>query len=236
MPTTALADSTQEKTLKQEMDSENDSTNFYANSNRALYSIASHLHRYRSELNSLEATITNKSHQLTEMRHIHESTDDANRRIVHELDQTGSQVKATNDFSQELEKKLSNILAWLFNRMQIAKTQAMNVVLRAIQTDTQTSQRLSEEMQKDSLSMKMIAVVTMFFLPGATFAGLLSMPFLAGSAWVSSISRIWLWFVFTIPTTTFFFLFYWYYKRQGEKRTVEKKKQEERAKLEAGQV
>jgi hypothetical protein len=40
--------------------------------------------------------------------------------------------------------------------MQIANTQAMNVVLKAIQTDTQTSQRLSEEMQKDSLSMKTV--------------------------------------------------------------------------------
>ena len=101
----------QEKTLQQEMDSENDSTNFYAKLNRALHSIAAHLHRYRSELNSLEATITSVSQQLTELHHIHESTNDANRRLVHGFDQTASQVRSTNDFCQELEKKLGNILA-----------------------------------------------------------------------------------------------------------------------------
>lgn len=75
----------------------------------------------------------------------------------------------------------------LFNRMQISNTRALNVVLQAIQTDTETSQRLTEETRKDSLSMKtvlepltitiinylflfQIAVVTMFFLPGATIA------------------------------------------------------------------
>lgn len=49
--------------------------------------------------------------------------------------------------------------------MQIANTQAMNVVLQAIQADTQTSQRLSEEMKKDSLSMKtvrLIQIITAF--------------------------------------------------------------------------
>ncbi|KAF2690742.1 hypothetical protein K458DRAFT_482942 [Lentithecium fluviatile CBS 122367] len=204
-----------------------DSTCFYSTLNRALHSIAAHLHRYRPELNSLEATIRDIDRQLTEMRHVHESTDDANRRLIHGLAQTASQARATNDFGQELEKKLSNILALLFNRMQISNTQAMNVVLHAIQADTQTSQRLSEEMKKDSLSMKTIAVVTMFFLPGATFAALFSMPFLDNDPWLSSVSRIWLWFAFTVPTTTLTFLFYWYYKRRGRKQAVEQKRQEQ---------
>jgi chromosome segregation ATPase len=101
----------QEKDLQQELDNEKDSTNFYATLNRALHSIAAHLHRYRSELNSLEAVIVDIGCQLTELRHLHESTEDSNRQIAHGLDQTASQVKATNDFCQELEKKLSNILA-----------------------------------------------------------------------------------------------------------------------------
>jgi hypothetical protein len=45
------------------------------------------------------------------MGYAHMTTDKANRRVVHGLDQTASQIRATNDFSQELEKKLSNILA-----------------------------------------------------------------------------------------------------------------------------
>jgi ABC-type transporter Mla subunit MlaD len=45
------------------------------------------------------------------MRHVHNQTNDANRQVVHALDQIASQIRATNDFSQELEKKLTNILA-----------------------------------------------------------------------------------------------------------------------------
>jgi hypothetical protein len=80
----------------------------------------------------------------------------------------------------------------------------------------------------------------MFFLPGATIAvrfsssifslcsidvqqALFSMPFMSGSTWLSSVSRIWLWFAFTVPTTSLVFLFYWYYKRQGKKRAAERK-------------
>ena len=73
--------------------------------------MAAHLQRYRSELNSLEVTIADIDRQLTEMRHFHDSTDDANRQLIHGLNQTASQVRATNDFGQELEKKLNNILA-----------------------------------------------------------------------------------------------------------------------------
>jgi hypothetical protein len=50
------------------------------------------------------------------------------------------------------------------------------------------------------------------------------MPFVENNAWLSSISRVWLWFAFTVPITTFVFLFYGYYKRQGEKRAAEAKK------------
>lgn len=53
------------------------------------------------------------------------------------------------------------------------------------------------------------------------------MPFMDNNAWFDSISRVWLWFAFTVPTTSLVFLFYWYYKRQGEKRAREIKKQDE---------
>ncbi|KAF2726635.1 hypothetical protein EJ04DRAFT_582560 [Polyplosphaeria fusca] len=205
-----------EDSLQHEMDNNEDSTKFYTDLNRALHSIAAHLHRYGSELKSLEATISDMDKQLTEVCNFHERTDDANRQIIHGLNHIASQVREINDFVLELEKKLNNILALLFNRMQIANTQAMNKVLQAIQADTKTSQILSKEMQKDSLSMKTIAVVTMFFLPGATFAALFSMPFFGNNDWLSSVSRMWLWFAFTVPTTSLTLLFYWYYKRRGE--------------------
>lgn len=105
------ANATQEEALQRELDSDNDSTNFFAKLDRALHAIAAHLQRYRSELNSLGATITNISELLAEKHDIHVEADAANRRVAHGLAQTASQVEATSDFSQELEKKLGNILA-----------------------------------------------------------------------------------------------------------------------------
>jgi hypothetical protein len=72
----------------------------------------------------------------------------------------------------------------LFNRIQlsndrimVANSTAMQQILRATQEETRMSRtmairahELTEEMKKDSLSMKTIAVLTMFFLPGTSFA------------------------------------------------------------------
>jgi hypothetical protein len=59
----------------------------------------------------------------------------------------------------------------------IANSAAMQEILKATQADTRASQamavrsqELTEEMKKDSLSMKTIAILTMFFLPGTSFA------------------------------------------------------------------
>jgi len=107
---------TQEKALQHEMDSEHDSTDFYAKLNRALHAIAAHLHRYHTDLNCVEATVTQIVHQLTQMRHTHEAYEDANRKTVHGLEQTASQLRATNDFSQEVKEKSRNILALVSER------------------------------------------------------------------------------------------------------------------------
>ena len=53
----------------------------------------------------------------------------------------------------------------------------MQEILKATQQETKMSRamaikahELTEEMKKDSLSMKTIAILTMFFLPGTSFA------------------------------------------------------------------
>jgi hypothetical protein len=105
---TNIANSEQEESLQEQLDSDNESTHFYAKLDRALHCIAAHLQRYRSELNSLEATIAD-IFQLAQKKH--GASDTGERRVTLGLAQTASQVKATSDFGQELEKKLSNILA-----------------------------------------------------------------------------------------------------------------------------
>ncbi|KAJ5743916.1 hypothetical protein N7533_008786 [Penicillium manginii] len=133
--------------------------------NQALHSIAAHLHRYISELKSLQGIVT---------------LEQASRGFS----QVSSQVEALHDFTRELEKKIENNLALLFNRIQInsnrrlvANGQDMQAILSAMQEDTlvgremaKASHELAQEMKRDSVAMRTIAVVTMFFLPGATFA------------------------------------------------------------------
>jgi len=59
----------------------------------------------------------------------------------------------------------------------VLNTTAMQEILKATQQETKMSRamaikahELTEEMKKDSLSMKTIAILTMFFLPGTSFA------------------------------------------------------------------
>jgi hypothetical protein len=47
------------------------------------------------------------------------------------------------------------------------------------------------------------------------------MPFFDNDNWLSSVSRMWLWFAFTVPITSVTFLFYGCYKRRGEKELSE---------------
>lgn len=42
------------------------------------------------------------------------------------------------------------------------------------------------------------------------------MPFFSQSAWMGEASRIWLWFVLTVPSTALAFAFYQFWKRRHE--------------------
>jgi len=99
----------QEKRLQEEMDSEQNTTESVSTINRALHSIAAHLHRYRSELNSVEGIIAGLSTHYTILceRGAEGDAGKASRGFSQVL----TQMQATNYFTQELEKKVQNILA-----------------------------------------------------------------------------------------------------------------------------
>ncbi|KAF2250075.1 hypothetical protein BU26DRAFT_518529 [Trematosphaeria pertusa] len=217
-----------EATLQEEMGSNKDtSDDVSARLNRALHSIDAHLHRYRSELSSMEGiTLDLASHYATIC-----DGDTANK-VSQDFSQVLSQIQATSTFAKELEKKIQNILALLFNRIQTSSDQllvengrAMHQILRATQDEARMTHKmadeqmqLAEEMKKDSVAMKTIAVVTMFFLPGASFAALLSMPFFDDNAWLAQTSRLWVWLILTIPSTLLAFAFYMYWRKREERR------------------
>jgi len=73
--------------------------------------MAAHLHRYRSELGSLEDTVEDISMHHKEF---HEHDDGAysdQSRVTLGFSQVKSQVKSVKSFSKELENKIQNILA-----------------------------------------------------------------------------------------------------------------------------
>ena len=81
--------------------------------NRALHAIAAHLHRYTSELTSIEDT-TNaivKTHRLVFSVAESHRSDTAFQRVEDGFNQAASHLTAAKAFELELEKKIENILA-----------------------------------------------------------------------------------------------------------------------------
>jgi prefoldin subunit 5 len=87
-------------------------TAFYTRINRALHTVAAHLHRYCSELKSLEETIISlRCHQDSLTGCIEELQGSRGERIIRGYEQVLSQIKASTYLATELEKKSTNILA-----------------------------------------------------------------------------------------------------------------------------
>ncbi|KAF2176210.1 hypothetical protein K469DRAFT_36556 [Zopfia rhizophila CBS 207.26] len=109
-------------------------------------------------------------------------------------------------------------------------TNEINMILHSTNEETKASlqmarqtQRLSEEMMKDSVYMKTIALLTVLFLPGTSFAAILSMSFFDEDKWMHNVSRFWLWIALTVPTTALCFAFYvvWGRKEAGRKKVLQ---------------
>lgn len=79
------------------------------------------------------------------------------------------------------------------------------------------SQQLTEAMKKDSVSMKTIAILTMFFLPATSFAAILAMPFFATNEFLMDSRTVWIWIVLTVPTTGVAYTFYHFWSKHEEK-------------------
>ncbi|RNJ61248.1 hypothetical protein D7B24_000102 [Verticillium nonalfalfae] len=194
--------------------------------NRALHSIAAHLQRYLSELKSLRGIAADLSanHASVHANAAEHGNEDALKQAARGFAQVLSQVDAAHELAVELEKKTQNILALISSdRLLVANGEAMQGILRAMQEDASLAQRmareshrLAQEMKKDSIAMKTIAIVTMFFLPGATFATLLSMPFFSDNEWMGHASRFWIWVVFSVPSTAACFIFYSIWRKRAQ--------------------
>jgi hypothetical protein len=173
-----------EERLQKELDTLDTSPSaVYADMNRALHAMSAHLHRYGSELTSTEDTISDliirhgKAFGTTTVPTSAVATIDAS------LAEAKGQVRAAETMRLELAQKTQNILALLFNRIQLSidkvmidNGKAMEGIMVATQAEATSSrmiadaqQQLTEEMKDDSVAMKTIAVLTMCFLVSNPF-------------------------------------------------------------------
>ena len=168
-----------EKRLQKELDTKDESSSMiYAAMNRALHAISAHLHRYGSELLSVEDTISDL--MLRHENAFGRATDATGSmaKIETSLAEAEGHVRATETMRLELEQKTQNILALVFNRIQLSTDKvmidngrSMHCIMTATQEEATSSrkianaqQKLSEGMKEVSVAMKTIAVLTMFFL------------------------------------------------------------------------
>lgn len=173
-----------EKRLQKEHDTiDKSSSAVYADMNRALHAMSAHLHRYGSELLSTEDTV---SDLISRHGQIFPTTTDSSASVAQielSLTEAKGQVRAAETMRSELEQKIQNILALLFNRIQLSTDQvmidngkSMQGIMVATQAEATSSrdianaqQQLTEEMKEDSIAMKTVAVLTMFFLVSRFF-------------------------------------------------------------------
>ncbi|VUC25168.1 unnamed protein product [Clonostachys rosea] len=204
---------------------------------RALHSISAHLHRYLSEIKSLQGIVTDLTDFYESMYSDKEggAEDEELEKANRGFQQVLSQIEASLDFATELEKKTQNILDLLFNRIQInsdrllvANGRAMEEILRAMRADTDigrkmadASHQLAVEMKRDSIAMRTIAIITMAFLPAATFATILSMPFFSDEPWLKEADRFWVWILLTVPATAGCFTFYRLWRKKSQRKVID---------------
>lgn len=93
-----------EKRLQEDTEDESTSNAIYNEISKALHAMAAHVHRYGTELGSIEETSCELSKAFIAM---HDNRDSSTAGF----EQVKSQLKATNAFARELEKKTKNILA-----------------------------------------------------------------------------------------------------------------------------
>ncbi|KAI9732297.1 MAG: hypothetical protein M1834_001504 [Cirrosporium novae-zelandiae] len=170
----------EERRLQEAIDTDTQ-PNAFGTLNRALHAVAAHLHRYNTELESMQETLLDiiKRHQkYTGMNCLQKCSQEKFGTMSDDLEHIASHLKQIRAFLQELMDKVQNNLALIANdRGMVANGEKIHAILLATQDEAKSSKeiaeqsvKLSKEMRQDSVAMRTIAVTTMFFLPGTSFA------------------------------------------------------------------
>ncbi|KAJ4117534.1 hypothetical protein NW768_010897 [Fusarium equiseti] len=198
--------------------------------NVALHTMAAHLHRYKTELNRIGLILSDLRTHRQDMTctpapdGIDQAFSPTVDREAQRIEQLASLLTAISTFSDEMEKKVQNILALLFNQIQAVNDRTLQAILNASQQENRVthelsiaSHLLSKSMKRDSIAMKTIAIMTLVFLPGATFAAIFAMPFFTEAKYLTTPSQAWIWVVLTVICTAFAFAGYVHVVNRGDK-------------------
>ncbi|UPL00261.1 hypothetical protein LCI18_011195 [Fusarium solani-melongenae] len=210
--------------------------------NAALHTMAAHLYRYKTELQRVDMVLSDLREYRKEMTYKpkpkrgdrgdrkQEEENEENQeefppidRELQKIEQLALRLTAISNISDEMEKKVQNILALLFNQIQAINDKTLQAILNASQQENRISQKLSlashmlsRSMKRDSIAMKTIAIMTLVFLPEATFAAVFAMPFFTENKYLSSPSQVWIWVILTAICTAFAFGGYIHVVKRGE--------------------
>ncbi|KAI1469829.1 uncharacterized protein F4812DRAFT_304505 [Daldinia caldariorum] len=108
-------------------------------------------------------------------------------------------IKQSGRVMDERAKAQSNVIAALIRRQDAVTGHRL----------AEASKKLAEATKKDSSDMKVIAIMTMAFLPATFFAALFDQPTLAWDQPQVITSNFWVYWALTIPTTLIIFAL-WY--------------------------
>ncbi|KAF9774849.1 hypothetical protein IL306_007122 [Fusarium sp. DS 682] len=127
---------------------------------------------------------------------------------------TGFADSNVGDALDYLVESLDSQKRWL-QSYKSRKDIAMNLVFNLVtQQDSETSTSIALDTKDDSASMKIIAVLTMIFLPATATASFFGMNFFncSDQGKFKSSPQVWIFVVTTCPLTLFIFLIwlYWY--------------------------
>jgi len=82
------------------------------------------------------------------------------------------------------------------------------------------NRQIAAAAEKDSAAMKVLAVMTVLFLPGTFFATLFSVPSRHWAEETVILSKFWIYLAFTLPCTLTLLAFYGFYGNERWKNTL----------------
>ncbi|TAQ87716.1 hypothetical protein B7494_g3948 [Chlorociboria aeruginascens] len=183
-----------------------------------LHIMAAHLHRYKTELQRTEFILSDLLTHRPDMMTSNGPSggDDALGSSIslsidrerEKLEQLASKLKVISSFSNEIERKLQNILALLFNQIQAINDKALQDILSAAQRDAQISQEISKQSHLLTISMKRDSIA----MKTAMFA----MPFFSQTKYLTASSQVWIWVMLTVISTIIAFIGFNYVIKRGE--------------------